>query len=139
MSTHPNVLLIAVLTTNDLSRNTMLEILEEAGAKKNDKIRLPGGKAETVEDRRADREALLNAPNSLGLYHTVMENDYDEGWQISAKEGDLVFLAMLTYGYGEYVLWDALASLREILDEWCKGVCERHRCKYEIRISANYW
>ncbi|HEY5959159.1 MAG TPA: hypothetical protein VIV60_21525, partial [Polyangiaceae bacterium] len=67
------------------------------------------------------------------------ESSYDDDWQISANEGDLVFLKMVTYGYGEHISWANLETMKTALEAWCKDICERFHCKYEIRVSANYW
>jgi hypothetical protein len=132
MSTHPNVLLIAVVTPNGTSRKTMRAILEEAGVGEDDRdIALPGGKAAGKPEP--------NVPKPLSLHHLVMEKDYDESWQISAKEGDLLFFDLVTYGYGEALSWSELEVKKHLLDEWAVGICARHNCTYEIRVSANYW
>lgn len=73
-------------------------------------------------------------------YHTlVMEDDYNESWQIRAPEGSIVVFDLVTYGYGERVAWDKLAAQKQALDEWARGVCEKHSCSYEIHVGANYW
>lgn len=129
MGAHPNVLLIAVIKPDETSRKTMRAILGEAGDAENDGvICLPGG---TASDSKKTGE--------VNLYHLVMEGSYDDGWQIEAKEGDLIFFEMVTYGYGEFLTWADLERRKTILDEWCRGICERHKCAYEIRVSANHW
>ena len=136
MSTHPNVLLIAVFTPEDGSRKTMRAILAEAGCTEDkDSIRLPGGEA--VSD--AHTGACGKQAKGVCLSCVVMESDYNEGWQISAQEGDLLFFDLVTYGYGEFLSWNELEEKKKALEEWCKGICERHRCSYQIRVSANYW
>ena len=73
-------------------------------------------------------------------YHTVvMESEHDEGYQITAKEGDLVFWDFVTYGYGEVVAWAALEAQKMALEAWAKGICDRHACDYRIEVTANYW
>lgn len=73
-------------------------------------------------------------------YHLlVMESDYDDGFQISAKEGDLVFFRFVTYGYGDTVEWAALVSEQRALDAWAKETSAKHACDYRIEVSANYW
>ena len=118
MSTHPNVILMAVLTPEGLSRKTMNAILAEAGVTDiDDEIKIGSG----------DYNPL------------VMETDYDEGWQISAKEGDLVFHDFLTYGYGQVVEWEKIEAQKKELEDWAKAICERHHCTYKIMVTANYW
>lgn len=117
MSTHPNAILLVTITPGGLSRRTMAAIL-----------------AETNTDADSDLK--------LGLYsyhHKVMESDYDEGWQIAAKEGDLLFFDLVTYGYGEQVPWEKLEAQKMELEAWAKGICERHHCTYAISVTANYW
>ncbi len=117
MSTHPNAMLLLVLKPDDLARKTMRAIRQEAGVGDEDDIKI--GKAD---------------------YHLdVMEETYDEDKQIAADEGDIVMWDLVTYGYGEKIEWDKLAAQKAALDEWVKGVCERHKCAATIYISANYW
>lgn len=117
MGTHPNVLLIAILTPDDLARKTYRAILAEAGVEGDADIPIGGDK----------------------YHHEVAEEDYLESWQIQAPTGSLVFFDLVTYGYGEWVAWDTLAAQKQELEEWARGICERHKCSFEIRISANYW
>lgn len=116
MSSHPNAILMAVLTPDDVSRRTMRNIREEMQSS-NDEIVINGKK----------------------YYTLIMEGDYDDGWQIAAAEGDLIFFDMVTYGYGEVVEWGVLEQQKNVLEEWAKGVSERHQCSYAIRVTANYW
>ncbi len=117
MSTHPNVILMAALTPDGLSRKTMASILAETNTRSDDDIKI----------------------NGRDYHHKIMEADYDNGWQIASKEGDLLFFDLVTYGYGVAIKWAALESQKLALEEWAKGICERHHCTYEIRVSANYW
>ena len=117
MSTHPNVVLVCCLTPDGLSRKTMADIFAESNTNDNAQIQI-GGK---------------------GYDHIVMESDYDEGWQLSAKEGDLLIFDLVTYGYGDSIGWQALQEQKQQLEEWSKGICERHHCKADIRVTANYW
>lgn len=71
--------------------------------------------------------------------HHVMEDSYYETYQIKSKEGDLLFFDMVTYGYGEAIAWEKLEAQKQALEEWARGVCERHHCSYEIRMCSNYW
>jgi hypothetical protein len=117
MGTHPNTLLILALTPQGLSRKTLADIL-----------------AETNTD--PDRDVMIGGEE---YHHLVMEESYNESWQISSAEGDLLFFDYLTYGYGEARSWAAVEAQKNSLEEWAKGICERHHCTYEIRVSANYW
>jgi hypothetical protein len=119
VSTHPNAILLLTLTPEGLSRKTMAAILEEAGIGPEEDLKIEGASAE--------------------YSHKVMESGYDEDWQISAQEGDLIFFDLVTYGYGEVISWEALEKQKNALEEWAKGICERHHCAYKIFITANYW
>jgi len=119
MSTHPNAILMAVLKPDDLSRKTMREIL--AG---ND-----------VKDSEIDNLKI----GEKEYFRIIMESDYDEGYQISADEGDLVFLDMVTYGYGEVITWADLEKQKNALEEWAKAMSEKFHCSYSIQVTANYW
>jgi len=118
MSTHPNTILMVALSPHGLTRKTLQAIRDEAGVTEDYHEIKIGGR---------DYSA------------TVFEGDYDEGYQIASKEGDIVLHQHITYGYGESVTWDELQKAKEELEEWAKGICERHACDYQIRISANYW
>ena len=117
MSTHPNVILMAVLTPKGLARQTMAAILGKPYVRDHHDVEIGG------ED-----------------YHTlVMEEDYDDGMQISAKEGDLVFYDLVTYGYGEVIAWADLEARKAKLEEWAKNAAQIHACDWRIEVSANYW
>lgn len=118
MSTHPNVLLIAVMTPDDLSRKTYRNILRDNGLE--------------------DEDGVLRLGNELVL-SAVMETEYHDDYQVMAKEGDLIFFTIPTYGYGDSISWPDLVNQQKQLDEWAKTMSERHHCSYEIRVSANYW
>ena len=117
MGSHPNVVLMAVLKPDDLSRKTMRGILEEA---------------ETVDDYAVKI-------GGVEYTHIVMESDYEEGHQIAADEGDLVFFDLVTYGYGETVTWDKLEKQKSELEQWATEACKRHNCSCKIYVTANYW
>lgn len=119
MSIHPNAMLLLALTPDDLARKTYRAILEEFGVDADEGSFVIGGEAYH--------------------HHGVMESDYDESEQISLPEGTIYLLDLVTYGYGEKISWDKLSEQKAALEEWARGVCERHRCKYEIFIGANYW
>jgi hypothetical protein len=115
MSQHPNVILRCTLTPLGLAKQTMRAILM---SKKT--------------------EAYIKIGNYN--YHTkVMENDYDDNFQISSYEGDLIFLDFVTYGFSEQIIWDKLVEQKNELELWAKDVCIRHNCTYKINITANFW
>jgi len=119
MSTHPNTILMVTLTPDNLSRKTMREILNFNG---------------TEEDY--DNEIQIEDSE---YFHCIMESDYDESYQISAQEGDLVFFDMITYGYGERIEWEKLETQKKKLEKWAKEMCEKFNCSYKIFVSANNW
>jgi len=117
MSTHPNVILMVVLIPDGLSRKTMRDILAEFSTSDDGDIKIGSEK-----------------------YHSlVMEDDYDESNQISGKEGDLIFYDLVTYGYGEVISWDNLVNRKVELEKWARIVCEKYKCKFDIKVTANYW
>lgn len=117
MSTHPNAILALALKPDNTARKTFRAIMEEAGLKEDDQIKIDG----------AD-------------YHvTVMEESYDDGYQIAADEGDIVLFDMVTYGYGETIEWSKLEKQKNALAAWADGVCQRHQCTAKIFVTANYW
>jgi hypothetical protein len=118
MSVHPNVILMAVLTPDDLSRKTMRKILNANAA---------------VED-----EGTISIAG-IEYHYQIMESDYCESWQILAKEGDLVFLDMVTYDYGESIKWAKLEEQKNALEKWAKAMSEEFSCSYSIEVTANYW
>lgn len=120
MSTHPNVILLLTLTPDGLARKTMRDILTEAGVKEDD----------------LDNDVTIG---SAKYHHEIMEGDYNDNWQIAAKEGDLIFFDMVTYGYGEQIMWDRLELQKRELETWAKDTCSRHHCQYVISVTANYW
>lgn len=117
MSTHPNAILLAVLTPDDLTRKTYRAILEEAGIESEDQLKI-GEMTYSID---------------------VMEDGYDENNQISAPEGSIIMHGFLTYGYGENASWENVAAAKAALEEFLAGICERHHCKSEVFITANYW
>lgn len=117
MSTHPNTILLLALTPDSLARKTMANILSEAGIDSDKDITIGGN----------------------SYHHLVMESDYDDGYQIHSKEGDLVFFDFVTYGYGEAILWHDLEIQKRSLEEWAQGICAKHSCSYQIRVTSNYW
>lgn len=121
MSSHPNAMLICVLTPDDLARKTYRAILDEAGISGDDNMK-------------------IGDEHFGGAFsHRVMESDWDDCIQIAAPEGSVVFHTYLTYGYGERVTWDKVTAFKEALEKWSAGICERHHCTAEISVGANYW
>lgn len=117
MSTHPNAMLQLILTPDDLARKTYRAIMADFEIDADDDITI-GGKS---------------------YHHQLMEGSYCESNQISAEEGDIVLWDLVTYGYGEKIKWSDLESQKKSLEEWAKNVCEKHKCSFEIFVSANYW
>jgi hypothetical protein len=110
-------MLLLVLTPDDLARKTHRAILEDARIENNSSLKIGG----------------------CDYRHQVMEDACDEDNQIDAKEGDIVVWDFVTYGYGEKISWAKLEGQKAELEEWAKGIGERHHCRYEIFVSANYW
>ena len=119
MSTHPNVILMSVLTPDDLSRKTMRDICISEGT-----------------EYEEGTEIVIGDTEYCPL---IMESDYDESLQISAKIGDLVFYDLITYGYGDTINWDKAEKLKMQLAQWSNLICSRFNCSYEIYLSANFW
>jgi hypothetical protein len=114
MSTHPNAILGVRLIPDGTTRKVY--------------------RALTGDD--PDRDVKIG-PNR---YHVIaMEDDYDESFQIQAKEGDVVLLNYLTYGYGVTITWDKVQAQKDELEAWAKVAAEEHQCAYEIFVTANYW
>jgi hypothetical protein len=118
MSTHPNTILLLIVKPDGLTRRTLRDILAETDTDQDDLyIKING------EDYRA----------------LVMEDGYNDDYQITAEEGDIVFFDFVTYGYGDVIEWDKLEKRKSDLEEWAIGICERHNCTYKIVVTANYW
>ncbi len=118
MSTHPNVILMARFQPHGLSRKTMDAILGQ----------------------RYSRDSAPDVKIGQHDYHPLLlESDYDEGLQIAGGEGDLVFYDLVTYGYGEVIAWDDLASRQRVLHAWATEIAAKHACDFNIAVSANYW
>lgn len=118
MSSHPNAILQLTLTPDDLPSKTFREI-----------------KADSEYDEGDDQFKIGGED-----YHcALMDDTYDDNWQVSAKEGDIVLLDMVTYGYGESIPWDKLAAQKDVLEAWAKEKCEKHKCSYQISVTANHW
>lgn len=116
MSDQPNVMLMAVLTPDDLARRTARAICEELHTTGAGDFQL-GGKWFTV---------------------TIMEDNYDDTYQIKAMEGQIVVHCYLTYGYGLYMAWAEVVMLVNELERVIVDLCEKFHCTHEIVIGANY-
>lgn len=123
MSAHPNVILLLTLTPQDLARKTMREILVANGIQVDDEY-------------HKDDDVKIGGAE---YHHEIMESDYNDSWQISGKEGDLLFFDLVTYGYGEQIKWEKLEAQKRELEEWAKSICDNHHCTYQISVAANYW
>lgn len=121
MSTHPNVIIMVVLTPNNTTRKTLRAIVEH------------------YEKEHIDSEAGYIRIAGDDYNYIIMEDDYHEGYQISAKEGDIVFFDMVTYGYGEVISWEDLSTAKDKMSTWAEDVCSLFDCTSSIKITANYW
>lgn len=110
--------MMLVLTPEGLSRKTMSDIL---------------GCQYSKDDTK---EVQIGTYSYKPL---VMESDYDDGYQITGKEGDLIFHDFVTYGYGENVPVEEFTKREKDLEDWGKEVCEKHHCKMKVEVTANYW
>jgi hypothetical protein len=118
MGTHPNAILMLVFTPDDLARKTYRTIMEENG-----------GKIDDDQIKIGEHD-----------YHAkVMESDYEDGYQISAPEGSLIFHDFLTYGYGDVLDWDKAQSQKDVLEEFGKMISEKYKGSFKIQVTANYW
>jgi hypothetical protein len=119
MSTHPNVMLIARLSPNDLPRKTYLAILADAG------LSADGDKLKIGEDE----------------YHVLlMDGDYHDDFQVSAASGEIVLMDMVTYGYGDILAWDDLREQHNALAGWIEANQARYQIgTSQICVGANYW
>jgi hypothetical protein len=122
MGSHPNVILQCNLTPNDLSRKTYRDILKEMKGKEEDDL--------TSTIKIGDEE-----------YHIkVMEESYDaDGMQIAAKVGDIAVWDLVTYGFGEQITWEKLASAKAALERFAVLMCQKFNCDYKIVVTANFW
>ena len=117
MGIHPNAVLLLVLTPDDLTRKTHRGIIQKYSSDDEDEVKI------------GDKDYSIR----------VMEDDYLEGFQISASEGDIVVFDMVTYGYGAKISFNELSVQKEALEQWAKDVCQEFKCSYQIFITANYW
>lgn len=119
MSSHPNVVLLLRLTPDGLSRKTLRDILfgDPTNSPDDESINIGG----------------------TDYSYLILEDSYDDDWQVSGKEGDLLFFDLVTYGYGKSISWDELATKKESLESWAQSICQSHSCDYEIVVTANHW
>ena len=118
MGTHPNAILMLVFTPDDLARKTFRTIMEENGGNE-------------AQDNIKIGEHDYSAQ--------VFESDYDEGYQISAPEGSLVFHDYLTYGYGDVTDWSKVQEQKDALLNFGLMIAEKYKGTFKIQITANYW
>lgn len=119
MGTHPNTMLILTLMPDNLARKTFREIQERYG-------------------KPTDRDYVTVGGEDFSLL--IMEADYDEGFQLSAPEGSIVLMDMVTYGRGQTINIERLVALSDALRVWAGPVCEEFKCSItDIRVGANYW
>lgn len=136
MGTHPNTILMCVLTPDDLARKTFRDIAEEMGAKIDD----DSCTLRILNEFYDHPNAKTGEPiPKTDFTMTIMESDYDDSFQLSAPAGSIVLHDFQTYGYGEVITWTKLEDRKNKLETWAKDICERHKCKYEIQVTANYW
>jgi len=117
MGAHPNVILAVALEPDGLSRKTLREILHIYKHKENDEINIGEEK----------------------YHYIVMEEDYNDTWQISGDEGDIIIFRFITYGYGETVSWNDLEKEKKLLEEWAYENSTEFNYSYKIFVTANHW
>lgn len=118
MISHPNVILMSVFTPDDLVRRTVRAICPNAEQDEYSHCLEIGGDDYSI---------------------SIMESDYEDSMQISAKEGDFVVHKFMTYGYGEKISLQDLNDKAKALEIWSEEICKKHSCTYKIFIGANYW
>ena len=119
MSVHPNTVLFVELVPDDLPNKTFRAIVEENAE---------GG----MEDPSFEIEG--------DLYHFVLaESDYDRAYQLRTKKGCIYALSMVTYGYGQTISWEEIATKKNNLEAWSVRTARIHNCEHTIGITANYW
>ena len=142
MSSHPNVILKLTIKPDGTTRKLLCELL----AKNREEIpdeKLPlwkNTKGEYIENRDGEKARIVRDDGELCIgefiYHAlVMESDYDDSWQISGEEGDLVIFDLVTYGYGREISWQELEKRKNDLEAWV----EKNGLTFSISVSANHW
>ena len=133
MSTHPNTLLIAVFTPDDLARKTHRNIVDQY---KYSDSEINGGDLRIPRIQEDDNKRF----NDARFCSFIMENDESgEDIQIDAPIGSIVVHKFLTYGYYEKIAWEDAYRNYCALRDWALLVDKQHKCSHEIYISANYW
>jgi len=117
MGVHPNTMLMVHLKPDGLAHKTYRDILAASGVKDGDDIDIGG----------------------QSYHHRIMEGDYEDGFQVSGDDGDIVLLTFATYGYGERIAWADLVRRTADLTAWAQATCDRFACTYIISVGANYW
>jgi hypothetical protein len=112
MGTHPNAVLVLALKPTGDAVETYDAITGD-----DDKIDIGG------ESYRAQ----------------LMEDSYDEDYQIAANDGEIIVFNLVTYGYGDTIDWDKLEAQKKALEQWAADICARHGCSHRIFVTANYW
>lgn len=142
MSQHPNVILKCKIKADGTTRKLLRNILKQNREEVSDS-NLPlmlDKRGKVIINRREEKMRQSRDEEQLAIgsrvYHTlVMEDDYDESWQISGEEGDLIIFDLLTYGYGEEISWVQLQSIVQELDQWARD----HSLDFTLSVTANYW
>lgn len=128
MSSHPNAILMAVFTPDDLARKTLRNIATRYGGP--DYVTVSG----------IDSDDITKGYNNGRFNLFIVESEFDDnGYQIEAPEGSIVVFTFLTYGYNEKKSWTYVARMQEHLEAFAKQVDREFNCNHEIYISANYW
>ena len=141
MGAHPNAMIMAVLTLDQGMRKTERLIFEHCEDRKIE-CSLEGGTIKILNGKRGNPnppEWPEGYPLTDDWSVQVMESDYEEGYQISAKEGQIVIHGYLTYEYGETVKWVELEAQKKQLMDLLDPMTKDLEFTYEIVIGANYW
>lgn len=142
MSQHPNVIVKCTVKPDGATRKLLRDLL----ARNREEIpddNLPfmfDIHGEVIINRRKEKIRQIRDEDQLAIgsliYHTlVMEDDYNESWQISGQEGDLIIFNLVTYGYGEEIDWDKLQIIVSEIDQWAG----KNSLVYRLSVTANYW
>lgn len=144
MSTHPNVILKCTVKAEGTTRKLLRKLLSQNREEIPDSNLPPmlNTKGEKVTNRfggyilesRSEDQLIIG---NHAYYTIVMEEGYDESWQISGEEGDLIIFDLVTYGYGEDISWDDLNKRVEDIKSWAYQ--PSRNLEYTISVSANYW
>lgn len=143
MGAHPNVILKCTVKADGTTRKLLRDLLAQ------NRHEIPDSSLPLFLDSKG--EVVKNAITGKDLRHSrdddelcigdycydtlVMESEYDESWQISGEEGDLIIFDLVTYGYGQEITLRDLQQRIDSLETWAI----QHSLSYKISISANYW